>query len=99
MSLHVVARHFAKPDKVSQVRDILVGLIPLSRAEPGCLRYELFQNTSESTDFTFMETFAGEAALADHAAAPYVVNLGAQLSGLIAQPSDVRVYRPLKVEN
>ena len=99
MSLHVVARHFAKPDKVALVRDILVSLIPLSRAEPGCLQYELFQNTTESTDFTFIETFASEDALAVHAAAPYVVNLGAQLSGLIAQTSDVRVYRPVKVEN
>ena len=57
-AVHVVARHFARPDTVSRVRDILVALIPLSRAESGCLKYELFQNTSEPTDFTFLETFA-----------------------------------------
>src|SRR5262245_14727303 len=97
-AIHVVARHFARPETVDRVREILVGLIPLSRAEAGCLKYELFQNTSDPTDFTFMEMFAGEAALSLHAAAPYVAGLPAQLNGLTAKPSDVRVYRPVAFE-
>src|SRR6476659_1114859 len=97
-AVHVVARHFAKPGAVAEVREILEGLIPLSRAEAGCLKYELFQNASDPTDFTFMETFASDAALALHASAPYVANLPSKLSGLIAQPSDVRVYRLLPFE-
>jgi caffeoyl-CoA O-methyltransferase len=97
-AVHVLARHFAKPGSVEQVRNILTSLIPLSRAEPGCLKYELFENTSDPTDFTFMETFASEAALALHAAAPYIVNVQSQLSGLISQSSDVRVYRPAPFE-
>lgn len=83
---------------MAEVREILVGLIPLSRAEAGCLKYELFQNVSESTDFTFMETFASDGALAVHAAAPYVTGLQAKLSELVAKPSDVRVYRPVAIE-
>jgi len=94
-AVHVVARHFAKPETVAEVRDVLVSLIPLSRAEPGCLKYELFQNVSDPTDFTFMETFASDAALAVHAASPYVADIPARLSGLMAKPSDVRVYRPV----
>jgi predicted O-methyltransferase YrrM/quinol monooxygenase YgiN len=98
-TVHVVARHFAKPEKAGQVQDVLSRLVPLSRAEPGCLKYELFHNTSDPADFTFMETFASDAALALHAAAPYIVDLQSQLSGLIAQPSDVRVYRAVPIEN
>jgi len=94
-AVHVVARHFAKPETVAEVRDVLVSLIPLSRGEPGCLKYELFQNVSDPTDFTFMEAFASEAALAIHAAAPYVADIPARLGGLMAKPSDVRVYRPV----
>jgi predicted O-methyltransferase YrrM/quinol monooxygenase YgiN len=97
-AVHVVARHFARPETVAAVREILVRLIPLSRAEAGCLKYELFQNASEPGDFTFMETFASEAALALHATTPYVAGLQTQLNGLIARPSDVRVYRPVPVE-
>jgi predicted O-methyltransferase YrrM/quinol monooxygenase YgiN len=97
-AIHVVARHFARPETIAEVQTILTALIPLSRAEAGCLKYELFQNTSDPTDFTFMETFAGDAALALHAAAPYIAGLPAKLSGLLAKPSDVRVYRPVAVE-
>jgi len=97
-AVHVVARHFAKSETVAAVRDVLVSLIPLSRAEPGCLKYELFQNVSDPTDFTFMETFASDAALAVHAAAPHVADIPARLSGLMAKPSDVRMYRPLAIE-
>jgi predicted O-methyltransferase YrrM/quinol monooxygenase YgiN len=97
-AVHVVARHFARPETVADVHAMLIELIPLSRAEAGCLKYELFQNVSDPTDFTFMETFAGEAALAAHAAAPYVAGLQARLQPLIAKPSDVRVYRPVAVE-
>jgi len=93
--VHVVARHFAKPDAVEQVRALLTALIPLSRAEAGCLKYELFQNTSDPADFTFMETFASDAALQLHAAAPYIASMPARLGGLIAQPSDVRIYRQI----
>jgi predicted O-methyltransferase YrrM/quinol monooxygenase YgiN len=96
--VHVVARHFARPETVAEVREILVGLIPLSRAEAGCLKYELFHNISDPTDFTFMETFASDAALVDHAAAPYVAGLQARLNALVAKPSDVRIYRPVAVE-
>ena len=94
-AVHVVARHFARPATVNQVREILTALIPLSRAEAGCLKYELFQNQSDPTDFTFMETFASEAALQLHAAAPYITRVPAQLAPFIAQPSDVRFYRPV----
>jgi len=42
-----------------------------------------------------METFASDAALAVHAASSYVADIPARLSGLMAKPSDVRVYRPV----
>src|SRR5512140_3091191 len=92
--VHVIARHFARPDTVDAVRGILRSLIAPTRAEPGCLKYELFQNVDDPTDFTFVETFASDAALAAHAAAPYVASLAATLGPLTARPSDVRRYRP-----
>jgi quinol monooxygenase YgiN len=92
-AVHVVARHWARPDTIDEVRQILSELVAPSRAEPGCLKYELFQNLSDPADFTFIETFASEAALAEHAAAPYIAGLQARLRGLTARPSDVCRYR------
>ena len=93
--IHVVARHFARPDTVDEVRRILLSLIDSSRAESGCLKYELLQNTDDPCDFTFVETFANEAALKLHAAAPYIAGLAPQLKDLVARPSDVSRYRAI----
>jgi quinol monooxygenase YgiN len=92
-AVHVVARHWAKPDTIDEVRQILMELVAPSRAEPGCLKYELFQNLSDPADFTFIETFASEAALAEHAAAPYIAALQPRLRALTARPSEVCRYR------
>ena len=93
MHIHVVARHFARHETVDQVRHVLLGLIKPSRAEPGCLKYELFQSVNDPTDFTFVETFANDEALAIHASAPYIADLGAKMKDLIARPAEVSKYK------
>lgn len=93
MPIHVVARHFARPDNVDQVRRILLDLIEPSRAEPGCIKYELFQNVDDPTDFTFVETFASDDALKIHAASPYIASLASKMKDLVARPADVSKYR------
>ena len=93
MSIHVIARHFARPETVDEVRRILLSLVEPSRAEPGCLKYELLQNAEDPTDFTFVETFASEDALKMHAAAPYIAGLAPRLKDLVARPSEVSRYR------
>ena len=92
-NVHVVARHRARPETVDQVRRILLELIPLSRSEPGCLKYELLQNADDPTDFTFVETFASDEALKTHASAPYIAGLAPRLKELVARPSEVSRYR------
>jgi hypothetical protein len=57
----VVARLVALPEKAESLKAILSGLIDPTRAEKGCLRYELLQNQADPTDFTFVEEWATEA--------------------------------------
>lgn len=99
MPIHVIARHFARPDQVERVREILLSLIAPSRAEAGCLKYELLQNIDDPTDFTFVETFADEAALKLHASSPYVSGLAARLKELVAKPSEVSVYKAIAADD
>jgi quinol monooxygenase YgiN len=53
------------------------------------LKYELLQNGDDPNDFTFVETFASDEALKEHAAAPYIAGLAAKLEGLVARPAEV----------
>ena len=54
-ALRVVARVVARPGKVEELQALLRGLIEPTRREPGCVTYELLQNTADPTDFTFVE--------------------------------------------
>ena len=99
MPIHIVARHFARPDSVPQVRDILLSLIAPSRAEAGCLKYELLQNIDDATDFTFVETFVDRAAVTLHASSSYVSGLAARLEGLTAKPSEVSLYEAVAADD
>ena len=98
LPIHVIARHFARPDTTDKVRRILRSLIEPSRAEPGCLKYELLQNADDPTDFTFVEMFASEDALKLHATAPYIAALAPQLKELVARPSEVFRYRAIAAD-
>lgn len=91
--IHVIARHWARADTIDDIREALVALIEPTRAEPGCLRYELLQSLDDPAEFTFVETFESDAAFALHAAAPYIAGLATRLSRLTARPSEVRRYR------
>ena len=93
MHIHVVARHFAKPETVDEVRRLLLELIAPSRAEAGCVKYELFQDVDNPTDFTFVETFASDEALKIHAAAPYIAGLAPKMKDLVTKPAEVSKYR------
>jgi quinol monooxygenase YgiN len=90
--LYVVARIVARPESVAMVCDGLSGLLEPTRAEPGCLVYDLFQNDADPTDFTFYEEWTTAAALDSHAASTHIAVTFARLDGHLAGPVDVRRY-------
>lgn len=92
MSLHVVARFVARSDSIDALRTLLLGALEPTRREAGCIRYELLQNASDPTDFTFVEEWADEAALAAHLATPHLAVLLEHAPPLLAAELDVRRY-------
>jgi quinol monooxygenase YgiN len=92
MSLRVVARTTAKPDTTGQVRKILLGLIAPTRAEEGCLVYELLENCADPTDFTFVEEWASDAAFERHHTTEHIRSAFPKLQALVAVPPDIRTY-------
>ena len=91
-SLRVVARITAKPDKVSEVRSILLGLVAPTRAEEGCVVYELLQNRADPTDFTFVEEWASDATFERHHTTEHIRSAFPKLQALVAVPPDIRTY-------
>ena len=92
MTIRVVARIEALPNKVTEVRELLVALVEPTRKEPGCIAYELPQNQKRPTDFTFVEEWTSEEALAAHANSDHLKALGPKLRPITTVSPDVQVY-------
>lgn len=91
-TIRVVARIIALPEKVEAVKAVLVEIIEPTRQEPGSIKYELLQNQSDPTDFTFVEEWASDDALDAHLATPHLHEAGAKLASLVATEPDIRRY-------
>lgn len=94
--IHIVARIIAQTDKVAEVREILLGLVELTRKEEGCISYELLGNKNDPTDFTFVEVWANQDAINAHFATTYVQSALAKVPSLVAKAPDIQYYSVLK---
>lgn len=65
-SIRIVAKVVANPDSVDRVYSILSDLVVPTRDESGCISYELLQNRTDPTDFTFVEEWETDAAIDAH---------------------------------
>lgn len=95
-SLRVIARARAKTEYVTQVREILSALVEPTRRESGCISYELLQDSSNPTDFVFVERWANAAAERAHFATPHLLSTLQRLVGLLASEPEICRYAVLK---
>ena len=70
--LQVVATIPVKPEAVDQVREALKVLVEATRAEEGCLAYDLFESASTPGTFVTVERWTDSAALDAHMGMPHV---------------------------
>jgi quinol monooxygenase YgiN len=94
-TLRVVARIKARAEKVEELREALLSLVAPTREEAGCLSYELLQNTEDPTDFTFVEEWTGNEALAAHFETEHLKALFPRVPELCAAEPDIRTYTVL----
>ena len=61
----------ARPGKVEQLKALLVGMVPPSRAEPGNLRYDIWQDQSQPDRFVTDELYEDDTAISAHRQTPH----------------------------
>ncbi len=94
-SLRVIVPIVAKPDRVEQMRQLLVSLVAPSSAEDACLRYELLHNLEDPTDFAVIEEWQSATHYEGHLSSPHVKSAFPQLAELWAKPLEIRRYQRL----
>lgn len=91
-TIRVIARFTAKPGHVREAAEILSALVEPTRAEEGCVTYELLQNNSDPTDFTFVEEWTSREALERHLATDHIAEGRRRISEHVDGDADIRVY-------
>jgi quinol monooxygenase YgiN len=93
--LTVVAVLKAKPGKEEALREALLGLVEPTRAEAGCVQYDLHVSTDKPAEFVFFEKWVSQQALDEHLQKPHLVGLRSRADELFAEPPDIRTYSRL----
>ena len=70
--LTVIAHIRAKAGHEARVREVLLGLIAPTRAEAGCINYDLHVSQDDPRQFVFYENWASESHLEAHANSPHL---------------------------
>ncbi len=81
--LTIVANVVAKADKIEFVKAELLKLIELTRAEPGCINYNLHQDNENPAHFTFYENWTSSALLQAHLQSKHIADYVAATDGAI----------------
>ncbi|MFN0106496.1 MAG: putative quinol monooxygenase [Bryobacteraceae bacterium] len=91
--IDVVAHIHAAAGHEDAVREALESFVIPTRAEDGCLRYDLFQDVSDPLKFTFIEEWTSREALDKHSKSAHIAAGRAKMEGKLAGPSWVQVVR------
>lgn len=93
-AIHVVATLVAAEGKAEELQEALLSMLAPSRAEEGCVSYDLFRDRKNPDQFVFVEQWRDEEAIKEHGQAPHMTEAGAKLGGLLGgRPSIVRLAK------
>ena len=90
MKLDVIAHIYAAPGEEAVVREVLESYVAPTRLEGGCLRYDLFIDLADASQFTFIEEWTNAEALLAHSQSKHITEGRAQLQGKFRQPGWVQ---------
>ncbi len=89
--VHVMAVIRLQAEHIEKAVVAMAELAVQSRAEQGCLRYEVFRQEGEAVLVT-QETWADASAEAAHMSGPNVAQAFAKVGQFLAAPPDIRHY-------
>ncbi|UWQ85583.1 putative quinol monooxygenase [Leisingera caerulea] len=84
-NLTIVANITANPGKTDLVKAELEKLIAITRAEDGCITYDLHQDNENPAHFMFYETWESRALWQTHMQAPHLAAYMDATEGAVAE--------------
>lgn len=97
--LTVLARVHAKEDAVEKVKQECLALVAPSRAEQGCINYDLHQSNEDPTLFVFYENWASREALDRHLLTAHSLAFDERTDGMLAEEPEITFWEMLSTSN
>jgi quinol monooxygenase YgiN len=88
--VRVIARAVARDGKAEELKELLRGLIAPTRAEAGCIYYELFESNLPGLLY-FNELWESQAHLDAHAASSHITEIFGKAKALFREPLEVNL--------
>jgi quinol monooxygenase YgiN len=89
----LVARLKVRADAVEAAKRLALGIVADSRAEDGCLNYDVHQAVDDPTVFIWHETWKDRAALENHFELPYFKEFYDAAGKLAAEEPQVTITK------
>jgi quinol monooxygenase YgiN len=89
MSLKVVAKFVAKAGKEEVMRKECLARLEPTRAEDGCISYDLHEDIENPAVLVFVECWKSKEDLEKHLQMPYLQSLLGMVDDLCAEPPEV----------
>lgn len=83
--LTILANIKANPDKIDLVKGQLIKLIDTTRAEEGCINYDLHQDNDNPAHFVFYENWESRELWQTHMVAPHLAAYLEATEGAVAE--------------
>ncbi len=83
--LTIVANIHANPDQIDLVKAELEKLVPITRAEKGCIHYELHRDNDNPAHFMFFENWESRDLWQTHMNAPHLAAYMQATDGAVAE--------------
>ena len=88
----VLARFKAKAGREEQLKQAILACVAPTRAEAGCINYDLHQHEGDKGDLILYENWRSKEDLDVHLEMPYLQELKAKAGELCSQPIEITLW-------
>lgn len=93
--IKVVAKSFAKADKIDKILELSKEMVEKTVKEEGCIKYEIFRDVKDSKVMIIIEEWESDEALNKHMASEHFKRIVPQLNELREKASEVNILKKL----
>ena len=91
----LVARLRVKEGMVDEAKNAALSLVDSSRAEEGCIKYDVHQSIEDETVLIWHEVWTSKNALDEHFQKPYFTSFFAKVEEVAAEPPQIYLTKKI----